>query len=408
MTTAQKLFRPNAAAFLLMFLATACDPSTATDAGVANDGGPPMDAQITDGAIADGAITDGAITDGAIADGAITDGAMGTVPTVLSNAPLDSAIDVAINTSVTVRFSEPMDRASLDADTFLLTSGDPAVTVTGTFVISARRAVFWPAANLASDTMYTGTITAGATSAGGIHLAADHVFRFTTGSTLAPVLPVNLGTAADFAILAKSAISTVPGSAITGDIGVSPAAATFITGFSLTLDSTNVFSRSLQVTGRVYAADYAVPTPSNMTTAIGDMELAYADAGSRPAGVTELGAGSIGGMTLAPGVYAWGTGLLLASDVTLNGSATDVWIFQIAQNLTLESGVRVNLTGGALPSNIFWQVAGLVDLGTTAHCEGAILTATAVTLRTGASVNGRLLAQTAVSLDTSVVVAPPG
>jgi hypothetical protein len=217
---------------------------------------------------------------------------------------------------------------------------------------------------------------------------------------------VDLGTAGDFAILAKSGISGVPPSVVTGDIGVSPAAATFITGFSLTADATNVFATSTQVTGNVYAADYEAPTPSNMTTAIGDMELAFTDAAGRAPDVTELGAGDIGGMTLTPGVYQWGTGLLIPTDVTLDGAATDVWIFQIAQDLTMSSGTRIVLTGGAVPENVFWQVAGLVDLGTTAHCEGIVLTQTSVTLRTGATINGRLLAQTAVDIDASTVVEP--
>src|SRR4029077_1792055 len=153
-------------------------------------------------------------------------------------------------------------------------------------------------------------------------------------------------------------------------------------------------------------ADYAPPTPSNMTTSISDMELAFTDAAGRAPGVTELGAGNIGGMTLAPGVYKWGTGLLVPTDVTLTGSATDVWIFQIAQDFTMSSGAKIVLAGGALPKNVFWQVAGLVDLGTTAHCEGIVLTQTSVTLRTGASINGRLLAQTAVSIDGSTIVQP--
>ena len=114
------------------------------------------------------------------------------------------------------------------------------------------------------------------------------------------------------------------------------------------------------MTGKVYAADYAAPTPSNLTTAIGDMELAFTDAAGRAPDVTELGAGNIGGMTLAPGVYKWGTGLLIPTDVTLTGSATDVWIFQIAQDLTV-AAPRSVLAGGALPKNVFWQVAGRVD-----------------------------------------------
>ena len=219
-------------------------------------------------------------------------------------------------------------------------------------------------------------------------------------------LPVNLGMAGGFAILAKSGVSTVPMSAVTGHVGLSPAAATFVTGFSLTLDSTTVFSTSLQVTGHVFASDYTPPTPANLTTAVGDMELAFTDAAGRPAGVTELGAGDIGGMTLAPGVYAWGTGLLIPTDVTLDGSATDVWIFQIAQDLTVANGTNVFLTGGALARNVFWQVSGLVSFGTTSHFEGIVLCQTSIALQTGATINGRLLAQTAVTLDGSTVVEP--
>lgn len=258
------------------------------------------------------------------------------------------------------------------------------------------------ATDVADATDTGGTDVEDATDTGG---AAD-VEDATDIHIGAPGSPVDLGGAGSFVILAKAGIDNVPTSAVTGDIGVSPAAATYITGFSLTADGTNVFATSPQVTGKVFAANYAVPTPSNLTTAIGDMGFAFDDAAGRAPDVTELGGGSIGGMTLEPGVYAWGTGLSVLSDVTLSGSATDVWILQIAQGLTLGSGTRVALTGGALPKNVFWQVAGLVELGTTAHLEGVVLCRTAITLHTGASVTGRLLAQTAVTITGSTVVAP--
>jgi hypothetical protein len=217
---------------------------------------------------------------------------------------------------------------------------------------------------------------------------------------------VNLGTADNFVILAKSGISTVPTSAVTGNIGVSPVTATAITGFGLTADSTNVFSTSPQVTGQVFAANYAVPTPSNLTTAVDDMLLAFTDAAGRAPNVTELGAGDIGGMTLTPGVYKWSSGLDIPTDVTLAGSATSVFIFQIAQNLTMSSAKNIVLTGGAVPENIFWQVSGSVDLGTTSHFAGVILSYTAIVLETGASIDGRLLSQKAVTIAGSAVVQP--
>ncbi len=258
----------------------------------------------------------------------------------------------------------------------------------------------------------TGLFTAGATPGtftNTVRATSGSIFgtasvNVTAGSTLAPV---NLGSAGNYVILAKSAISNVPTSAITGDMGLSPAAASFITGFSLTLPAGSAFSTSSQVTGNVYASDYAVPTPSNLTTAIGDMELAYTDAAGRVTpDFSELATGSIGGLTLPPGLYKWSNTVTISSDVTLQGSATDIWIFQIAGGITQASATRVILSGGALAKNIFWQSFGVVSLGTTAHMEGVILAQTAITLATGATANGRLLAQTAVTLEGNTVVRP--
>jgi len=218
--------------------------------------------------------------------------------------------------------------------------------------------------------------------------------------------PVVLGSADNYVILAKSAVSTTGTTAVTGNIGLSPSAASFITGFALIADASNAFSTSSLVTGNVYAANYAVPTPANLTTAVNNMLTAYTDAAGRAPDYTELGAGNIGGMTLSPATYKWGTGVLIPTDVTLNGGPNDVWIFQIAKGITQASGARIILTGGALPKNIFWQVFGVVDIGTTAHMEGVILAQTSITLRTGATVNGRLLAQTAVTLDSNAVTQP--
>jgi hypothetical protein len=172
------------------------------------------------------------------------------------------------------------------------------------------------------------------------------------------------------------------------------------------MDSSNTFSTSALVTGKVYAADYASPTPTMMTTAISDMETAYTDAAGRTnPDHTELGAGDITSMTLAPGLYKWSTGVLIgAAGVTLSGGASDVWIFQIAQTLTVGNGAIVTLSGGAQTTNIFWQVAGQVTLGTTSQFKGIILCQTLIEINTGAKLEGRALAQTAVTLDSNNVV----
>ena len=326
-----------------------------------------------------------------------------TTPRVVAVTPDKGAANVVLNGSVSATFSEDMDPTTLTASSFTLTTG--GVAVPGTVIYANKVVELWPAAHLITNGSFTATIS-DAVSAQGIRMGADHTWTFTTGDTLEPGKAVRLGTAGTFAILAKSGISTVPTSAITGNVGISPAAASFITGFGLTADATNVFSRSPQITGQVFAADYASPTPSNMTTAVGDMELAFTDAAGRAPDVTELGAGNIGGMTLVPGVYKWGTGLLIPTSVTLTGGPTAVWIFQVAQSLTMSSATEIILAGGARPENVFWQVSGLVDIGTTSHIEGIVLSQTSIRLATGASINGRLFAQTAVTVDGSAIVQP--
>jgi hypothetical protein len=144
-----------------------------------------------------------------------------------------------------------------------------------------------------------------------------------------------------------------------------------------------------------------------LTTAVADMQALYTDlAGRTLPDFVELGAGEIGGLTLVPGLYKWSTPVTISSNVTLSGSATDVWIFQIAGTLTEASAMTVTLTGGALAKNVFWQVAGATAIGTTAHFEGILLDQTMIAVNTGASVTGRLFAQTAVTLQQNVVTQP--
>ncbi len=344
-------------------------------------------------------------TDAHPRDGADGDGHLETTPTVISTVPANGGSH-ALNASVRATFSEPMERASITASTFKLTMGPAATPIAGTVSYTSSQATFRPLVNLPINSTFSATITTGARSGYGIPLAADKTWTFTTTTALATDEPVDLGSAGNFALLAKSGISTVPTSMITGDVGVSPIDATALTGFSLSADASNVFATSTQVTGHVYAANYAAPTPTNLTTAIGDMENAFTDAAGRAPNVTELGAGNIGGLTLAPGVYRWSSGLLIPTNVTLSGPATGVWIFQIAQDLTISANTSVTLSGGAVSKNVFWQVSGSLTVNAGGHLEGSVLSQTATNLNAGASLNGRLLAQTAVTINASTIVRP--
>jgi hypothetical protein len=223
--------------------------------------------------------------------------------------------------------------------------------------------------------------------------------------------PVNLGTAGDFVILAQSGITTTGVTSIVGDIGVSPIASTAITGFGLVMDPSGEFSTTVPttlVTGKVYAANYANPTPAKMGTAVGDMGAAYTDAAGRLIpDYFNLYSGDVTGQTLTPGLWKWTTGLMIsAAGVTISGAPSDVWIFQIAQDLTVANTAIITLDGGAQASNIFWQVAGQTVLGTTSQFKGIILCQTQIVIQNGASLNGRALAQTLVTTDANSINVP--
>lgn len=254
---------------------------------------------------------------------------------------------------------------------------------------------------------------------------------------------VNLLTAGNYAILDEATVTYTPTAAsgipptITGNIGVSPNPASSMTGFALVLDSASCFSTSFQVTGKLYAADYSsvngcatatTDTATILTAAIGDKNAAYGAAVAKATSGGGLPAGSptecpgVGDMSdvnnaLAPGgafpvtglpagVYTCGVAITIPDTLTLHGNATDVWVFKTTGSLTQAANKSVLLTGGALPQNVFWVVANGVSLGSGAHMEGVILSATDISLVTGASVNGRLLARTGVLMDTNTVTQP--
>jgi len=213
--------------------------------------------------------------------------------------------------------------------------------------------------------------------------------------------PLYLGTAIDFTILSQTGISTTGVTSITGNIGASPIAGTGLTGFGLIMDASNKFSRSSLVVGKVFASNYAPPSPARMTTAINDLKTAYTKANNRtfPAPIIARFAGDLSGRNLPPGLYKWSTGVLITNvGVTLTGMADDVWVLTIAKDLTVNNGATITLRGGALAKNVFWVVAGKATLGTTVNFSGNILSQTLISVNAGTQVHGRLLAQSAVTL----------
>lgn len=244
------------------------------------------------------------------------------------------------------------------------------------------------------------------------------------GSALAPAAPapaaatgvcsggascVDLKTSGNYVILAQSGVtSSASGSLVTGDVGLNAAEGGF-TGFGQTVDpATPSFAMSTLVTGKMFAKNYADPTPANLATATTDASNAYADAVAKvttfPVNPT-AGTISAANNPVAPAVYNWTTAVSL-SDVTLNGGPDDVWVFQIGGALNQVAASTVTLTGGAQAKNVFWQVGGAVTLGAGAHLVGTVLSNAGITLGAGSAVDGRLLATTGVTIDTSTVTKP--
>jgi len=253
---------------------------------------------------------------------------------------------------------------------------------------------------------------------------------------------IELGTAGNFVILAKTGISTVPKSVVTGDIGVSPIFSPAITGFNLAMHTSGTYSTDRdidgkQLTGKAFAPDYIVApdhidtdhhtdtdtddhidTDDKLTTAVGDMQTAYTDAAGRSTTDANLNlqGGLIGGLTLTPGVYTFAVDVKITGDIYLDslGDADAVFIIQTAGNIIQDANTKVILTDSATTpataakvttkaGKIFWQVAGAVTVGAGAHLEGILLVKTGVTFVTGSTLNGRILAQTRVDLQKATI-----
>lgn len=213
------------------------------------------------------------------------------------------------------------------------------------------------------------------------------LFLFATFSVcLKAQLPVPLGTAGNFGVLAASTVTSTGATAITGGLGLSPGTA--VTGFP-----------PGAVNGAVHVAD------ATAALAQVDLTAAYLDASGRASG--GLLPANIGGTTITPGVYNAATSLGITGNVTLNGAG--VYIFQIPTTLTTASTSQVILAGGATAANVFWQVGSSATLGTGSVFYGNILAQASITITTGAVLSGRALARTgAVTLDNNAVTSPGG
>jgi hypothetical protein len=330
-------------------------------------------------------------------------------PTVSSTNPTDGATGFALDRSVSANFSETLDPATVSTSTFTLSESVGGASVPGAVSYNNKVATFNPTDSLTASTGYTATLTTAITDLAepANPLAANVEWGFETGDAVATgPAAINLRTAANFAIMTGTGVTSADGSAaITGNIGASG-----ITGASITVACT-------ELPGFEMFTDDATPVNGCVSadkgaaaTALADVLTAYvaASAPATPAGVgpfLELGAGTVIAQTLVPGVYTWAGNVTITGEITLDGSATDVWIFQI--DGTLDTDQAITLAGSALAKNVFWRVADAVTLGTGAQFTGIVLAKTKVDMIDTATIEGRLLAQTAVNLGSTTVVTQP-
>jgi hypothetical protein len=364
-----------------------------------------------------------------------------TAPTVISTVPASGATSVAVGANIVATFSEAMNAATITAaSTFTLKQGSTVIPGVVTFP-GTTIATFNPTSDFTAGLVYTATITTAAQDLAGNALAVAKTWSFTAAVVTGPVVCggasgancVDLLSAANYVILDEATVTFTPiattttTATLTGDVAVSPAAASFLTGFALALDSAKCFSTSTQVVGKLYAADYSsvngcatatTDTATILTTAVGDKNSAYSAALGKPlsggglttacpgGGAMSDGTGGGSGGPIAAGVYKCAVNVTIPGDLTLNGNATDVWVFQVTGSLSQTGAKNVLLTGGALPQNVFWIVSNGVSVGAGAHMEGVLMSATNISLITGATVNGRLFGRTGVLMDSNTVTKP--
>ena len=316
-----------------------------------------------------------------------------TAPTVSSTNPADAATDVNLDASVNATFDEPMDASTINLATFTLTGpGSTVVAGKVSYDVADNIATFTPTSPLAASTTFTATISSGAKDLSGNALVSTS-WTFTTGTTAMDLMPIDLGAASDFEILAMATITNTGFTVVDGNLGLDPGSS--VTGFPPGI-----------LNGTPYIDDAVA------LAAQASLLMAYDDAAGLTGGMSV--AADIGGTTLTPGLYTAASSLaIMSGNLILNaqGDPNAVWIFQIGSTLTEASDVMVILENGAQASNVFWQVGSSATIGVGAVLEGSILANTSITLDTGAMVDGRVLAGAiapsgAVTLDDNLLELP--
>jgi hypothetical protein len=244
------------------------------------------------------------------------------------------------------------------------------------------------------------------TSSSGPIVIPTAIPTVTGGMTQAAVV---LGTSSRFAILSDQAITDVPTSSITGDVGISPGARS-----SCALLPPEVNGTGANGAYAIYASDDAGSVPAMLVQAKTDALNAYGDAVNSSRGTPTSISGNLNGLTLAPGLYESGSSIQISPGGILyldgQGDANAVFVIRSATSITTESTSAVVLEGSAQAKNIFWSAGSAITLGTNSVMKGTMIAGTSISLLTGATLDGRALIQGAtagnVVLQKATIVLP--
>jgi len=342
-----------------------------------------------------------------------------TAPTVTAVNPADGSTAICLAKLVSATFSEPMDAATINGTTVMVTDAGVAVAGTVSYNAASQVANFVPlaAAGFAANRSFVVTIVGGSVGVqdlSGNALATNRLFGFSTGSQPCSGA-VSLGSAALFGSFGGAAGITNQGinSVVGGNMGTT-AACTLVTGFH---DASNVYTETPLNVGAVNGSIFCAPPAPGTATGLGIAQKALADAQAAYNALAALqpgsdpGAGQLGGWTLPAGVYtaAGGTFAVTSGDLTLDaqGDADAVWVFQSAAALTVglpATPRKVLLINGAQAKNVFWQVGSAARIEDRSAMVGTIIAPAGVTISTAGQAAQTTLTGRAIGLTASVTV----
>jgi len=352
------------------------------------------------------------------------------LPTITSVSPIPEASNVATNSSVSATFSEGMNPLTINTDTFTLSNA--GVPVQGTVLLNPlnKIATFKPSAILATNTLYTATVTTASTDLAGNALEVNKVWTFTTGAVVALAPGIDLITAAPFGTFGGTAGMTNTGiqTKVNGDVGTTATGTTMVTGFHDSLG--DIYTETPANIGAVSAKIYTCTNSTTGPTSAGvnapacavatqarlDAQTAYLDLVAMPVGGKSPAPGAnLAGVTLLPGTYVapGGSFMVQGGNLTLDaqGDANATWVFQMATTLTVGGPgaafpQSIILTNGALAKNVFWQVGSFATINAAGGgtMVGTIIAQAGVNISTAGNMSVVTLNGRALSLGASVTM----